>query len=165
MRRANGEVHFMRGNSGVSHLVVFALDDGQYGLTLSTVERVVRAVDITSLPKAPDIFCGVINVQGRIVPVVNVRRRFHLPEREVALNDQFIIARTSRRSVALISDRVTDVLGYAEGEVVPPDSILPGLEYIAGVVKLADGMALIHDLDRFLSLDEERALDEAMAHA
>lgn len=146
-------------------IVVFILDDQRYGLALSAVERVVRVVDVTPLPKAPDIVSGVINVQGRIIPVVNVRRRFRLAEREAALSDQFIIARTSRRPVALVVDSVTGVLECPEGETIPPDAIVPGLEYVAGVVKLSDGMVLIHDLDRFLSLDEERVLHEAMANA
>jgi purine-binding chemotaxis protein CheW len=155
----------MKAVSRPTQLVVFTLDDRRYGLHLAAVERVVRMVDITPLPQAPRIVEGVVDVQGRVIPVVNVRRRFRLPERDVTVSDQLIIARTSRRSVALVTDGVTGVLEYAEQEVVPADAILPGLEYVAGVVKLADGMALIHDLDRFLSFDEERALKEAMANA
>ena len=144
----------LKAMSPPTQLVVFTLDDRRYGLRLAAVERIVRMVDITPLPHAPEIVSGVVNVQGRVVPVVNVRRRFRLPEREAALSDQLIIARTIRRSVALVADSVTGVLEYPEEETVPADAIVPGLEYVAGVVKLSDGMVLIHDLDRFLSLDE-----------
>jgi purine-binding chemotaxis protein CheW len=143
-------------------LVVFTLDEQRYALRLAAVERVVRAVEVTPLPKAPEIVLGMINAQGRIVPVVNVRKRFQLPEREIELNDQFIIARTSRRTVALVVDAVNDVVPCPEAQVVAAEKILPGLDPVEGVLKLSDGMILLHDLDRFLSLDEEQALAEAM---
>ncbi len=143
-------------------LVVFALDQARYALSVSAVERVVRAVEITPLPQTPDSVLGIVNVQGRIIPVMNVRRRFRLPERPVNLNDQLILARTSRRSVALLVDRVVGVVERASEQLVAPEQILPAVDYVAGVVKLPEGMVLIHDLDTFLSLGEERALDQAV---
>lgn len=143
-------------------LVVFTLDDRRYALFLAAVERAVRIVEISPLPKAPEIVLGVVNVQGRILPVVNVRRRFRLPEREVALNDQLIIARASNRTVALVADTVTGVVERPEPEIISTEKILPGLEYVEGVAKLEDGLILIHDLDRFLSFEEGKRLDEVM---
>src|SRR3712207_6774571 len=89
--------------------VVFTLDEHGYALPLSFVERIVRAVEVTPLPKAPEIVLGVINVQGRVIPVVNIRKRFRLPEREIELSDQFIIARTAKRTIALVVDAVGGV--------------------------------------------------------
>ncbi len=146
----------------VNHLLVFALDEFRYALYLPVVERVFRVVAITPLPQAPDIVLGVINLQGRVVPVVNVRKRFRLPEREIDLGDQLILTRTSRRSVALLADSVGAVIEYSPKNIVSAQNILPWVEYVAGVVKLEDGMVLIHDLETFLSLDEEKKLGEAM---
>ena len=143
-------------------LVVFALEDQRYALHLSTVERIVRAVEMTPLPKAPEIVIGVINVQGRIIPVFNIRRRFHLPEREIELSDQLIIANTARRTVALVVDTVDGVIGRLSEEVTPADQVLPRIEYVEGIVKLENGLVLIHDLDKFLSIDEGTKLDEAL---
>lgn len=148
-----------------SRVVVFTLGDQRYALPLSTVERVVRVVEVTPLPQAPDIVLGVVNVQGRVIPVVNPRPRFRLPERGIALTDQLVIAHTTRRPVALVVDAVTGVLEYSGREAVGARDIVPGVEYVEGVVKLADGLVLIHDLDRFLSLDEVRALDRAIESA
>jgi len=64
------------------HLLVFLLDNQQFGLHLAAVQRLVHAVEIISLPKAPEIVLGVINVQGQIIPAVNVRKRFRLPQQE-----------------------------------------------------------------------------------
>lgn len=145
-----------------NQLVVFMLSDRRYGLPLSAVERIVPVVDITCLPKAPDIVLGVVNVQGRVLPVISVRRRFCLPEREIALTDQMVLARAVRRPVALVVDSVTGVLEYSEQEAVGAQDVLPDLQYVEGVVKLDDGLILIHDLDTFLSLEEEADLDRAL---
>ncbi|TAK42465.1 MAG: purine-binding chemotaxis protein CheW [Betaproteobacteria bacterium] len=146
-------------------LLALRLEGQRYGLPLASVERVVRSVEITPLPKAPEIVLGVINVRGRVIAVVDVRKRFRLPQRETALSDSLVIARTPARAVALLADAVTGVVECAENEAVPAPAIVPGMEYVEGVAKLGDGMVLIHDLARFLSLDEERRLDEAIAHA
>jgi len=119
-------------------------------------------VEIIPLPKGPEIVLGVIDFQGGILPVLDMRRRFGLPEREPSLDDQLIIARTAGRLVALVADRVSDVVSLPEEAMVAPESILPALEYVVGVAKLEDGMIFIHDLDAFLSLEETQALEAAI---
>ena len=143
-------------------LVVFELEQRRYALSLETVERVIRIVAVTPLPKAPEIVLGAINLQGRLIAVMNVRARFRLPDRSLALSDQLIIARTRNRPVALLVDAVAGVFEYPESQVVAAQALVPGTDYVAGVVRLSDGMLLIHDPDRFLSLDEEQRLDEAL---
>lgn len=147
----------------MAEYAVLCFDELRVALPLPFVERVVRAVYLTPLPDAPEIILGVINVEGRIVPVVNMRRRFLLPQREIALTDRLVIAHTGQRSVALVADAVSGIAEYAEPDIVSADAILPGLEYIDGVVKLSDGLVLIHNLDRFLSLEDVESLDRAMA--
>lgn|SRR5574340_487297 len=143
-------------------LLVLVLDDQRYALPLPAVDRVVRMVAITPLPKAPDIVLGVVNIQGRVIPVINMRRRFCLPEREIALSDQLVVAHTMRRPVALVADAVPDVIAYPAQSLVSPEEVLPNIEYVEGVIKLADGLIFIHDLDKFLSLDEESFLGRAL---
>lgn len=143
-------------------LLVLILGDQRYALPLPAVDRVVRMAAITPLPKAPDIVLGVVNVQGRVIPVVNMRRRFHLPEREIALTDQLVIAHTARRPVALVADAVLDVIAYPAQSLIAAGEVLPNIEYVEGVIKLADGLILIHDLDKFLSLEEENSLGYAL---
>jgi purine-binding chemotaxis protein CheW len=145
-----------------NQLVIFALDDQRYALHLSAVVRVVRVVEITPLPKAPEIVTGMVNVQGQIIPVFNIRKRFRLPERAINLSDQLIIANTSKQPVALIADAVSGVFELSEKEVITSEKILSRMEYVEGVVKLEDGMILIHDIDGFLSVEEEKTLDKAL---
>ena len=140
-------------------LIVFSLENQRYALPLSASERVVRMVAVTPLPDAPDIIMGVVNFHGRIIPVVNMRRRFGLPEREPSLSDTLIIAHTARRPVALVADAVLGVIACAVQNQIAAEDILTGIEYVGGVVKTTDGLIFIHDLDRFLSLEEEDSLD------
>jgi purine-binding chemotaxis protein CheW len=124
--------------------------------------RAVRAVAATPLPLAPAIVLGVVNVQGRIVPVVNLRRRLGLAERALALDDQLLIAHSATRMLAMIVDAVTGVIECEAKDFVAVDTIVGGTRLLQGIVKAPDGMVLIHDLDSFLSLDEERELDAAL---
>jgi purine-binding chemotaxis protein CheW len=149
--------------SNSNQLVVVALDEHRYALRLSAVEQIVHVVEITPLPQAPGIIFGVVNIQGRIIPVFHIRERFHLPEREIDLSDHLIIARTANRTVALMVDMVMGVVTRTSEEMTSVERISPSLDYIEGVVKLDDGLVFIHDLDTFLSVEEEKTLERAMA--
>jgi purine-binding chemotaxis protein CheW len=142
--------------------VVFCLDGQRYALPLAAVRRIVRAVEVTPLPGAPAIVLGAIDVEGSVLPVLDIRRRFLLPEREVGPADQFLIASTARRAVALVIDEAHGVIEREQSAVIGSDRIAPGVEQISGLIQLDDGLVLIHDLERFLSLEEVRAVDEAM---
>lgn len=151
--------------NNIDQLLVFALDDQYYALRLDAVERVVRAVEVTPLPDAPEIVRGIINVQGRIVPVIDLRRCFRLPEREIRLSDQFVISSASQRTVAFAVDAVHGVVRCPEEAVVPVAEILSGTGAVEGVMKFTDGMVLIPDIDKVLSPDEEARLAERLTES
>lgn len=130
-------------------LLVFHADERRYALHIEAVERVIRAVEITPLPDAPDDILGVINAYGRIIPVLNVRKRLGLPDREMDLNDHLIIVQTSRWPLALWVDRVSGVLDYPISREILIDQVLPDGLTVEGVVKLEEGLAFIEDPERF----------------
>ena len=142
--------------------LVFVLDERHIALPLTAVDRVLRAVEMTPLPEAPDVALGVINVQGRIVPVLSIRRQFGLPDRELQLSDRLIIAHTSRGQVALLVDDVTGVIAPQDAAVTAAEDILTGLSNLDGVVKSPEQLILVHDLDRILSPEEESVLSSAV---
>ncbi|MHB8069571.1 MAG: chemotaxis protein CheW [Desulfobaccales bacterium] len=148
----------------MSHLqlVGFTLEGQGYAVPLSQVERIVHVVEWAPLPQAPEIVLGVINFSGRIIPVADMRRRFRLPAREPEIYDFLIIARTSRREIAFTAETLAGVIDCPEEDLIAAERIVPGLEYLQGVMRLKDGLIFIHDLDRFLSLDEEKSLETAM---
>lgn len=149
-----------------TQLFVFGLEGHRYALHLEVVDKVAPAVHVTPLPKAPEIVTGVVNLHGEIVPVIDVRRRFALPPKpRLALSDRLIVARTRRRRVAVAADTVSGVLDCPDEDIVATGALLPDSDYIEGVARLRDGLILIHDLETFLSLDEEETLSQAIADA
>jgi purine-binding chemotaxis protein CheW len=148
--------------SKAHQLLVFKLDGRRFALRLAVVERIERAVEIAPLPKMPENVLGIVNRRGQVIPVFDVRRRFRLPERDVDPRDHLIFAHTARRPVALVVDALEEVIERGDQDIVGSAEILAGLEYVEGVAKLEEGIVLIHDLDRFLSLQEENALEEAI---
>jgi purine-binding chemotaxis protein CheW len=145
-----------------NQFIVFKLDGQKFSLRLTSVDRIERAVEITPLPTMPENVLGIVNLKGQIVPVFNIRRRFRLRERDIDPRDRLIFAHTARRTVALVVDAVSEIIGRQDRDVIAAGEILPGLDSVEGAAKVDDGLVLIHDLDRFLSLQEEATLDEAM---
>lgn len=132
-------------------IVVFTLDSQRYALPLAAVERVVRAVAVTPVPQAAGEVLGVIDVEGHVTPVIDVRRRLGLPDRAVAVSDEFLLARSGARAVALWIDEVVGVEECAEpdAEAVPP--VVPEEAAVRGVVRRPDGLILVPDVDRLVS--------------
>jgi purine-binding chemotaxis protein CheW len=147
---------------GARQLLLFQLDEQRFALDLTAVERVLAAVDITALPHCPPIILGIINIQGRIVPVADMRARFRLPPRPIVVTDHIILSRSTKRPVALLVDGTQGTADCAAEDIVAAGEILPHLAYLEGVAKLGDGTTFIHNLDSLLSLDEETALTTAL---
>jgi len=151
--------------SSTLELVVWRLGTQRYALPLAVVERVLPAVEVTPLPDSPEVVSGILNVQGRIVPVVDMRRRLALPQRELLLGDQIVLARTARRSLAFSVDSVQGVVEHEAQALVHAHEVSSAAGFVSGIVKLADGLILVHDLDLLLSTDEVRRLDEALENS
>ncbi len=149
--------------SAPERVLLFSIEKSRFALPLPVVEHVVRAVAVMPLPGAPDIVLGVIDFHGRIVPVINMRRRLGLPERDLALSDHFILARSGQHIVVLVADAVGTVTSLLPQALVHAESVVPNTGVVEGVLKLPDGLALLQDLEKFLSLDERRLLNEALA--
>ena len=153
----NDSIHTM-----TEQIVVFTLDELQYALTLNTVVRVIHAVEVRRLPKAPEIISGIINVQGLIIPVANIRKRFGLEAKEIDPDDRIIIVDTGKRQVAILADTVTGIRDLAPGQQEPLGKFLPFAEHLKGIAKVDNELILIYDLEQFLSLDEEKELGQAL---
>lgn len=143
-------------------LVIFSLDEQRYGIPLATVERVVRIVEITHLPKAPDFIRGVINVQGEIMPVLDLRCRFGLPGRDSQLSDQLIILRCANRNFALIAESPCEVRECTTQMRTATEDLNPEFHFLTGVAKLPDGLILLSNPEVLLSSDEKKTIDELL---
>jgi purine-binding chemotaxis protein CheW len=150
-------------HSTPSEVLLFTLEDQRYALPSSDVQELVRAARLTPLPRAPDVVEGLLNLRGALLPVLDLRRRFRLPPRPLAPSDHFIVARAGERRVVLRVDRAEGLLALEPGVLDSTPSALPGVGYVAGALKLPEGLVLVHDLRTFLSEAEALALDTALA--
>lgn len=134
------------------NLLVLTLDEQRVALSLSLVERVVRAVAVTPVRESPELVHGIINAQGRIIPVINLRHRLGFSPRPVDLDTKFIIARMAKRTVALAVDEVEGVIEAPARDATTGEDIFPGIS-LEGVLRLGDDMVLVEDLEALLSSD------------
>ena len=146
----------------IDKVVIFTLDDVLYALPLKMVASVVYALEISKLPIAPEIIAGIINIRGQIIPVVDMRKRFGLVSREMITEDNFIIARTEKRVIALWIDDVQGIKEVVPGNYTDIKALLPYAEFIKGIAKIEDNIILIYDLEQCLNLNEEMALEQAL---
>lgn len=152
----------MENLASLIRLVLLTVDGQTYALHLEAVDRVLRMVEITPLPGAPDAVEGVVNVQGEVVAIVSIRRRLGLAQRAVGAADSLVVARARTRRLAIIAESVLGVVERPADDVVSTSGIARDIQHIEGVLKTSDGLVLIHDLDRFFSVEEDKSLDLAL---
>ena len=143
-------------------LVVFLVADRRFAVELERVQRVLRMVAVTPLPKAPDVILGVFDLHGELLPVASLRRRFRYSDRAVQSTDRLIVVKTQRRRIALAVDDVVGVQAIDYATISQADQLVPGLEYLHGIARLPE-IVLLHDVDALLSLDEETRTTAALA--
>ncbi len=104
-------------------------------------------------------------MRGTLVPVLDIRHRFGLAAAPLAPTDHLIVAEAGPRTVAIRVDQATALLSVPETDISAAPATVPGVELVAGLARLPDGVLVIHDLERFLSLDEAAATSAALAEA
>ncbi len=154
------------GSSGAGderQLVVFQLGGELYGVEISRVHEIIRLQTVTRVPRAPAFVEGVINLRGKVIPVVDLRRRFGLPTAEHTRASRIVVVEIGDQVVGIIVDGVSEVLRVGESTVEPPSPVVAGIdsEYIHGIAKLPDRLVILLDLDRVLARDERRALESS----
>jgi purine-binding chemotaxis protein CheW len=148
-------------------LVTFRLGDDLFAADIFSVERVLRYSMPTSVPDMPDYIEGVIDYQGRVVPILNLRRRFEMPLVEVRNETRTLILHAGGEWIGVVVDAVTAVTSFDPGAVAPPPKLFRGLagEYIKGIVRMADKLVIFLDVEKLLSSTERIALERANAEA
>jgi purine-binding chemotaxis protein CheW len=144
-------------------LVVFQLGAELYGVDIARVHEIIRLQAITRVPRAPKFVEGVINLRGKVIPVVDLRRRFGLPTAEHTRATRIVVVEIGDQVVGIIVDSVSEVLRINTSTVEPPSPVVAGIdsEYLHGIAKLPERLVILLDLDRVLARDERRALEVA----
>ncbi len=135
----------------VLQIVTFRLGDEEYGIDILKVQEINRMTEITLMPKAPFSVEGVINLRGKVIPVINLRKRFGLGIKEVDSQSRIIVVDTGS-TVGLIVDSVSEVLRVSSDRIEPSPPITgsAGSEYIMGIGKLDDKLIILLDIDKLL---------------
>lgn len=140
-------------------LVVFSLLNEDYGIDIYKVQEIIQYRDITFVPKAPFFVRGVINLRGKIIPVIDLKERFSLQEKEITSDTRIIVVEISSQTVGLIVDSVTEVLRIPKDNIEPPPPVTTiGADFIEGVGKLDERLIIILDIDKILSKEEKSEL-------
>jgi purine-binding chemotaxis protein CheW len=145
----------------LSQIVTFRLGDDLFAADIYSVERVLRYQAPTSIPNVPDWIEGVIDYQGRVVPVISLRRRFELPATEIAADTRILVLNAGGEWIAAIVDAVLEVAGLAESAVQPPPPLFRGIagQYLKGIARRADRLVIFLDVERLLSTTDRLHLD------
>lgn len=143
-------------------LVVFDLAQEAYGVDINVVREIIRMQDITSVPKTLEFVKGVINLRGRVIPVVDLRKRFALPEAEHTKDSRIVVVDISGQDIGMVVDAVTEVMRIPNSSVAPPSAIITSTDsdYLQGIVKLESKLIILLDLDRVFTEDEKQLLEE-----
>lgn len=149
--------------SGVEKLLIFGLAGLQCALGIAKIDKVLPAVAISPVPQAPAIVLGLVNIHGRILPVLNIRRLFRLPAMAPAPEHRLVLARTATRPVALLVDEVLGVAEFETEDIVKPEQVYPGIEFLGGVTRIGEGIVYIYDLESFLSSADDAEIERLLA--
>ena len=141
---------------GERQLVVFDLSGEAYGVSIATVREIIRMQTITYVPDTPDFVEGVINLRGKVNPVVDLRKRFDLNVTSETDDSRIVVVDIGGEDIGVIVDAVTEVLRISENAVEPTSALMTTEDsyYIEGVAKLGDRLLILLDLERVLTAEE-----------
>lgn len=137
-------------------LVTFSIGEEEFGVNILKVQEIIRTMEITKVPRSPEFVEGVINLRGKVIPIIDLRRRFGLASKAGDKDTRIIVIEINSVIVGFVVDAVSEVLRIPAGTVEPPPPVVAGVEsdYISGVGQLKDRLLIMLDLDRLLSTED-----------
>lgn len=142
-------------------LVIFRLAKEEYGLPITKVQEINRMVPVTKLPKTPSFMEGIINLRGRIIPVIDLRKRFDLAAQDYNEETRILIVEVSGQTVGIVVDAVAEVIRLNKSQVEPPpQKCVLESEHIDGVGKYNDRLIILLNIDNILTSHEDIVLRE-----
>jgi purine-binding chemotaxis protein CheW len=139
-------------------LVSFMLAEEEYGVEVLKVREIIRMPTITKMPNVPHYVEGIINLRGKVIPIISMRRRFNLADSEDSGQTRIIIMDVAGSLTGFVVDAVSEVIRIHSSEIQPPPSMVLsggiGQEFITGVFNHAERLLIIMDIDRMFSDNE-----------
>ncbi|MDA3860518.1 MAG: chemotaxis protein CheW [Melioribacteraceae bacterium] len=145
--------------SEILQLVGFKIGQEEFGINILAVHEIIKVIDITTVPNASEYIAGVINLRGRIIPIVHLRKRLHMPVIETDKNTRIIVVEINGKTIGFVVDEVLEVLRISTDITEKPPELVASVdsEYITAVAKLEDRLLILLDLEKTLANDD---LDE-----
>lgn len=142
--------------------VIFKLGNEEYGIAITDVREITEYKETTKLPNTPDFIDGVINLRGKIVPVINLKKRFNIKETSISENNRIIIVNIGDKQTGFIVDEASQVLTLDENDIEEPPELISGIhrKYIVGVGKVNNEIVILLDFVEILSEDEKLRINE-----
>jgi purine-binding chemotaxis protein CheW len=143
-------------------LVVFMLKQGdvvcEYGVPITQVQEIITMTRPTQLPQAPDFVEGIINLRGKIIPIIDLKKRFHMGTSDITNDTRSVVVEVEGQTVGIIVDEVSEVLRLANSDIEPAPAIIGGItaEYLTGVGKIEGRLLILLDMNKILT-DQEKA--------
>lgn len=133
-------------------LVTFRIGEEEFGVDILAVQEIIRLMQITLVPRAPAFIDGVINLRGKVIPVINMRTRFNKEPREPDNNTRIVVMALNQKIVGFLVDGVSEVLRIPSNTVEGPPPVVAGIgsEYIRGIGRLDNRLLILLDLDTLL---------------
>lgn len=143
----------------ILQLVSFNIGKEEFGVDILKVQEINRMTEITQLPNSPDFIEGIINLRGRVIPIIDLRTRMGLLKKEYDKDSRIIVVEIHNRTIGFIVDMVSEVLRIPRSITEPPPAMIGGIksEYITAIGKLSDRLLILLDLEKVL-LNEEKTL-------
>ncbi|MEA1933284.1 MAG: chemotaxis protein CheW [Thermodesulfobacteriota bacterium] len=143
--------------------LTFQVGNEEFGISIRHVTEIIGLQKITDVPDMPDFIKGVINLRGKVIPVMDVRSRFKLESREYDDRTCIVVVNIKDKSVGLVVDRVSEVADIPESQIEPPAQIGSGTasRYIQGMGKIGEEVKILLDVDRLLYEDELESISQA----
>ncbi len=147
------------------HLVGFRVGGETFAVPIALVHEIVRVPEITAVPEAPECIEGVINLRGKIIPVVDLRKRFGEAAVSRGKKNRILVAEVEGKLVGLMVDAASEVLKLPPSEIEAPPNVFESdeLNYVTGVGKLGDRLVILVDLAKVLQRGELKRLNEMQA--
>ena len=147
-------------SSELLQLVSFKIGDEEFGIDILKVQEINRMFQITKVPNAPDFVDGVVNLRGRIIPVVDLRARLNMMRKEHDQKSRIIVVDLNKVTIGFIVDEVSEVLRISKDITEQPPSMVAGIEteYITAIAKMEDRLLILLDLEKIFNLEERNAL-------
>ncbi|MBI3764665.1 MAG: purine-binding chemotaxis protein CheW [Chloroflexi bacterium] len=141
-------------------LVVFDLANEHYGVDIAAVEGIIKMQAITVVPRAPEFVEGVTNLRGKVLPVIDLRKRFGLPNGEATKDTRIVVVEMNGTTVGIVVDGVSEVLRVSPEAIEPPSPIVTTVDsaFLKGIAKVAERLVILLDLGRVLTVQEQANL-------